>query len=34
MPEVPELGLKITKFMLGNDNSFECLDKKKERVSY
>ena len=28
--EVPELGEKVMKFMLDNDNSFECPDKKKE----
>ena len=31
---VPDFGEKVISFMMDNDNSFECLDKKKEAICY
>ena len=31
---VPDFGEKVISFMMDNDNSFECPDKKKEGVHY
>ena len=31
---VPDFGEKVISFMMDNDNSFECPDKRKEGVHY